>query len=87
MVIQGNKPKAPKPNPEYEKENMLKALSQEPLPVIALAYSYAKNFIEVGYDVTKAWTTTQQQTAILEQVYKRGVDDTLGRIARGEIKV
>lgn len=50
------------------KQQLLDKLSEEPTMVISTAYAYAKNYVAYGADITKAWTTATQQSAILEQV-------------------
>ncbi|MBR6289337.1 MAG: hypothetical protein IKR19_08380 [Acholeplasmatales bacterium] len=47
---------------------LLDSLAKEPTMVLSTAYAYAKNYVEYGEDITKAWTTAVQQTTILEQV-------------------
>ena len=42
--------------------------------IICLAFMYAKNFEELGKDVTKEWVTTQQQLEVIEAAYKKGYE-------------
>ena len=49
------------------KQKLLDSLAEEPTMVISTAYAYAKNYVEYGEDITKAWTTAVQQASILEQ--------------------
>lgn len=72
---------------EDAKKKMLDAIAKESDAVIALAYMYAKNFEEVGFDVTRRMITAEKNVQYLESVYKKGVDDTLERIRKGEVKV
>ena len=81
MVINKEKPKEPVQETPWElKERLLREISEQSVGVIALAHVYAKNFERLGVDVTKAWVTTEQQTRVLEAVYKKGVDDTIFRL-------
>lgn len=81
MVINEEKPKEPVQETPWElKERLLREISEQSVGVIALAHVYAKNFESLGVDVTKAWITTEQQTRVLEAVYKKGVDDTIFRL-------
>ena len=50
------------------RRQLLDKLSEEPTMVLSTAYAYAKNYVYYGADVTKAWTTATQQSAILERV-------------------
>lgn len=50
------------------KEKILDKLSKESLMVVSTAYLYAKNYVNYGYDITKAWSTAVEQTSILERV-------------------
>lgn len=50
------------------KQMLLDSLAKEPTMVLSTAYAYAKNYVEYGEDITKAWTTAVQQASILEQV-------------------
>ena len=50
------------------KQKLLDSLAKEPTMVISTAYVYAKNYVEYGEDITKAWTTAVQQASILEQI-------------------
>lgn len=53
------------------KQKLLYALSKESPIVLATAYTYAKNYINYGEDITKAWATTVQQASILEKVRQK----------------
>lgn len=64
---------------EEVKENLLNELRKESLAVLSLAYAYAKNFAETGVDITEKWVTTEQQTQVLEQIYKRAYEEGLIR--------
>lgn len=57
------------------KEQFLQELRKESVSIICLASLYAKNFEEIGIDVTKKWETTQQQTDALEIAYKKGYSE------------
>ena len=39
--------------------------------VISTAYAYAKNYVDYGEDITKAWTTAVQQASVLEQARQK----------------
>lgn len=60
-----------------KKQIMLDELSKEPEMVLETAYLYAKTFTTYGENVTKAWNTAIQQTAILERAYEKGYADAL----------
>ena len=84
MVVNEKKPDDPLDVDKNSiKQMMLEEIGKQPDVVITLAYIYATNFTEIGEDVTKKWITTKQQTDILEQAYKKGVDDTLERMRKG----
>ena len=68
---------------EIRKEQLLAELKESSFSVICLAVMYAKNFEEMGVDVTKRLITANQNVEILEAAYKKGVDDTLARIRKG----
>lgn len=53
---------------EETRQTLIKALSDEPVEVLYIAYVYAKNFVAYGEDVTKTWDTATKQSAILEKV-------------------
>jgi LmbE family N-acetylglucosaminyl deacetylase len=50
------------------KKQLVDRLSEEPPMVLATAYAYAKNYVNYGEDITKAWTTAVQQASIIEKV-------------------
>lgn len=50
------------------KQKLLDSLSKEPTMVISTAYAYAKNYVDHGEDITKAWTTAVQHASIIEKV-------------------
>ena len=50
------------------KQKLLDSLAEEPTMVISTAYVYAKNYVEYGEDITKAWTTAVEQASILEKI-------------------
>lgn len=50
------------------KQKLLDLLAKEPTMVLSTAYIYAKNYVNYGEDITKAWTTAVQQSSILEQI-------------------
>lgn len=53
------------------KQKLLDILAEEPTMVLSMAYVYAKNYVEYGEDVTKAWTTVVQQTSIIQKVRQK----------------
>ena len=65
------------------KETLLKSLSNEPMAVIQTAYLYAKNLHLYGVDVTKEWLTATEQSASLEQAYRKGFYDALEQMKEG----
>ena len=64
------------------KQVMLDELSKESEQVISIAYSYAKNIVMCGVDVTEAWTTVSAQQFALERAYHRGFKEGLDRGAK-----
>lgn len=50
------------------KQKLLDSLAEESPIVISTAYAYAKNYVNYGEDITKAWTTAVQQASIIEQI-------------------
>lgn len=55
------------------KQKLLDSLAKEPPMVLSTAYAYAKNYVEYGEDITKAWTTAVQQVSILEKVRQKAL--------------
>ncbi len=53
------------------KQQLLDALSQESLMVLSTAYVYAKNCVEYGEDITKAWITATQQAYVMREVRQK----------------
>lgn len=53
------------------KQKLLDSLSKEPAMVISTAYAYAKNYVNYGEDITKAWTTATQQESVLQKVRQK----------------
>lgn len=53
---------------EHTKQKLLDLLAKESTMVLSTAYIYAKNYVNFGVDITKAWTTAVEQLSILEQV-------------------
>ena len=49
------------------KQKLLDSLAEEPTMVLSTAYAYAKNYVNYGEDITKAWTTAVQQASIIEK--------------------
>ncbi len=50
------------------KRQLLDDLYGESTMVLETAYSYAKNYVLYGVDITKAWTTAVLQASVLERV-------------------
>lgn len=46
--------------------------------IIALAFMYAKNFEETGFDVTEKWVTAEQQADALQRYYDKGYQNGYG---------
>lgn len=59
------------------KQLLLDALSKENGVVIALAYSYAKNFDKYGVDINALWDNQAQNLQALERAYTEGYFDGL----------
>lgn len=55
-------------NDDSVKQKLLDSLAEEPTMVVSTAYIYAKNFVEYGADVTRAWTTAVEQASIIEKI-------------------
>ena len=53
------------------KKQIIDKLLEEPPMVLSTAYVYAKNYVEYGEDITKAWTTAVQQESIIEEVRQK----------------
>lgn len=53
------------------KKQLLDKLSEEPIMVLSTAYVYAKNYVDYGEDITKAWTTAVQQESVLQKVRQK----------------
>ena len=66
--------------PEDErKEELIAQMREEPMSVLGLAMFYAKNFEKYGVDITEKWITTQQQMAVLQQIFNRGYEEGLSK--------
>lgn len=61
-------------NKQEQKQKMLDELSKD-YNKLAIAYAYAKNYLEYGVDVTKVWGTVTLNTANLEKAYAKGRRD------------
>lgn len=55
------------------KQKLLDSLAEEPTMVISTAYAYAKNYVNYGVDITKAWTTAVEQASILDYVRTKAI--------------
>lgn len=77
VVYRGTKEKPVEYSEDERKDDILSKLRQESLSIIYLAYMYAKNFEETGFDVTTKWATMEEQNKILQQVYNKGYEDGL----------
>ena len=53
------------------KQKLLDLLAKEPPMVLSTAYAYAKNYVDYGEDVTKAWTTAVQQSSVIQEVKQK----------------
>ena len=53
------------------KQKLLDLLAEEPTMVLSTAYAYAKNYVEYGEDITKAWTTALQQASVIQEVRQK----------------
>lgn len=80
VVYRGGKEKPIEYSEDERKDKMLAQLRNESLSIICLAYMYAKNFEETGFDVTTKWATMEEQNRILQEVYNRGYKDALQKI-------
>ena len=60
-----------RPIDDNVKRQLLDELAKEPTMVLSTAYIYAKNYVEYGEDITKAWTTAVQQASITEKVRQK----------------
>jgi hypothetical protein len=50
------------------KQTLFDSLAEEPTMGRATAYAYAKNYVDYGTNITKAWVTATEQASILEQI-------------------
>ena len=57
---------------DAEKEFIASVLMEEDKTLICLAYTYAKNVLKYGTDVTEAWTTAAEQDEELRNAYNQG---------------
>lgn len=57
---------------QSEKDLILSIFSDMPEEVLKVALLYAQWYTKFGIDITKTWTTATEQSAILNQVYKKG---------------
>lgn len=53
------------------KKQIIDKLLEEPPMVLSTAYVYAKNYVDYGEDVTKAWTTAVQQASVIQEVRQK----------------
>ena len=53
------------------KQQLVDKLLEEPPMILSTAYVYAKNYVEYGEDITKAWTTAVQQESVLQKVRQK----------------
>ena len=60
---------------DKEKEFILKLLADEDKTLICLAYSYARNLLKYGADVTEKWETAAEQSDMLQAAYSQGYLD------------
>lgn len=68
------------------KNEILEKMFSESVTVISLAYFYAKNFEEMGEDLSKRWKTLEEQNAILQKAYNKGYEDCLEKMKQEEKK-
>ncbi len=61
------------------KSAIIDLMKEEPLPVLQIAYIYAKHFIMYGEDITKTWDTAIENVNMLEKAYRKGYYDALER--------
>lgn len=55
-----------------KKEAVMAKLSEMSLQELALAYSYVHNLVAFGVDVAQTWSTAVEQSANLENAYRKG---------------
>lgn len=56
---------------EKYKQALIDLLSKESPQVLQVAYIYAKHYVDYGEDITKAWDTAVQQSAIIQKVRQK----------------
>ena len=56
---------------DVKKERLFEEFRKESVSIIYLAFMYAKNFGEMGYDITEKWVTAEQQAEVLQTVQKK----------------
>ena len=64
---------------DERKKDLLAQMQNESTSVLALAMFYAKGYEEYGVDITEKWVTTQQQTAVLQQIFNKGYEQGIKR--------
>ncbi len=57
---------------QSEKDLILSILSDMPEEILKVALIYAQYFTKYGIDVTQPWTTAVEQSAAMNEAYKRG---------------
>ena len=62
-----------------DKQKMLDELSKD-YNKLAIAYVYAKNYVEYGVDVTKIWDTATLNAVNLERAYLKGRKDSVEKL-------
>lgn len=72
---------------DERKEALIEEMKKERADILCLALMYAQNFELTGGDITRCTINAIQNIQYLEAAYKKGVDDTIARVRRGEIKV
>jgi len=67
-----------------KKQAILDLMKDMPLQLLQVAYSYAKNYVELGVDITKTWDTATRNADALEKAYKKGYYEGFKRAEREE---
>lgn len=60
---------------QSEKDLILSILSDMPENILSVALVYAQYFTKYGIDVTQPWTTATEQSAAMNEAYKRGFNE------------
>lgn len=75
------------PDSELKKAAYLRELAKESPLVVSQALMYAKNLDRFSVDVSQKWMTVVEQSAALEEAYRRGYYEGLGAKERSDDEI